>query len=169
MSSTVVTEEMKRDFIRRGYSRRNFGKISTLLGAGAASLPFFNEQAMAQLSMLSNVPTDAVRINANENPMGPCPEALEAMYGILRNGGRYHYEETFNFAKTLADVEGVKPTYVRPFPGSSDPLHRAVLGFTSPEKSLSLAIPDTKPGSAPQSSSGQKWSAFRFERTTRTM
>jgi len=146
MPSTHVTEEMKSDFIRRGYSRRSFGKISTLLGAGAASLPFFNERAMAQLSMVSNVPADAVRINANENPMGPCPEALDAMYGILRNGGRYHYEETFNFAKTLADVEGVQATYVRPFPGSSDPLHRAVLAFTSPEKSFVIGDPGYEAG-----------------------
>src|SRR3954453_15775178 len=146
MSSTVITEEMKRDFVRRGYSRRSFGKISTLLGAGAASLPFFNEQAMAQLSMLSNVPQDAVRINANENPMGPCAEALDAMYGILKSGGRYQYEETFNFAKTLADVEGVKPTYVRPYPGSSDPLHRAVLAFASPEKSCVIGDPGYEAG-----------------------
>jgi len=146
MSSTVITEEMKRDFVRRGYSRRNFGKISTLLGAGAASLPFFNERAMAQLSMLSNAAPDAVRINANENPMGPCAEALDAMHNVLKNGGRYQYEETFNFAKTLADVEGVKQTYVRPFPGSSDPLHRAVLAFTSPEKSFVIGDPGYEAG-----------------------
>lgn len=145
MSSTAVTEDMKRDFSRRGYSRRSFGKISTLLGAGA-TLPFFNERAMAQLSMLSNVPEDAVRINANENPMGPCQEALEAMYGVLRSGGRYHYEETFNFARTLADVEGVRASHVRPFAGSSDPLHRAVIAFASPEKSFVLADPGYEAG-----------------------
>ena len=50
-----------------------------LLTAGAA-LPFYNEAALAQgLSALPNLPPDAVRINANENPMGPCPEAIEAI------------------------------------------------------------------------------------------
>jgi len=118
--SQLVTEEQKCDFIRRGFSRRSFGRISTLLGAGAA-LPFFNENAMAQLSMIGPLPPDAVKINANENPLGPCPEALEAMHSILRQGGRYLYEETFNFAKTLADVEGVKPTYVLPIPDPAIP------------------------------------------------
>ncbi len=144
--SQIVTEEMKRDFIRRGYSRRSFGRITTLLGAGAASLPFFSEHAMAQLSMIGPLPPDAVKINANENPLGPCPEALEAMYGVLRGGGRYLYEETFNFQKTLAEVEGVKPTYVRPYPGSSDPLHRAVLAFTSPDKPFVMGDPGYEAG-----------------------
>jgi len=144
--SQIVTEEMKRDFIQRGYSRRSFGRISSMLGAGAAALPFFNESAMAQLSMIGPMPPDAVKINANENPLGPCPEALEAMYGILRQGGRYLYEETFNFSKTLAEVEGVKPQYVRPYPGSSDPLHRAVLAFTGPGKSFVMGDPGYEAG-----------------------
>lgn len=142
----IVTEEQKREFVRRGFSRRNFGKITSLLGAGAAALPFFNENAMAQLSMIGPMPADAVKINANENPLGPCPEALEAMYSVLRQGGRYLYEETFTFAKTLAEVEGVKPTYVRPYPGSSDPLHRAVLAFTSPTKSFIMGDPGYEAG-----------------------
>ncbi|MDZ4798643.1 MAG: pyridoxal phosphate-dependent aminotransferase [Bryobacteraceae bacterium] len=144
--SQIVTEEMKRDFIQRGYSRRSFGRISTMLGAGAAALPFFSESAMAQLSMIGPMPPDAVKINANENPLGPCPAALEAMYSVLRQGGRYLYEETFNFQKTLAEVEGVKPTYVRPYPGSSDPLHRAVLAFTSPDKPFVMGDPGYEAG-----------------------
>ncbi|MEJ7607873.1 MAG: pyridoxal phosphate-dependent aminotransferase [Bryobacteraceae bacterium] len=144
--SEIVSEEQKRDFMRRGFSRRNFGKITTLLGAGAATLPFFNEQAMAQLSMIGPIPADAVKINANENPLGPCPEALEQMSSVLRQGGRYLYEETFTFSKTLADVEGVKPAYVRPYPGSSDPLHRSVLAFTSPTKSFIMADPGYEAG-----------------------
>jgi histidinol-phosphate aminotransferase len=141
-----ITEQQKRDFIRRGFTRRSFGSITTLLGAGAASLPFFNESAMAQLSMIGPLPSDAVKINANENPLGPCPEALEAIYSVAKNGGRYQYEETFTLGKTLADVEGVKAAYVRPFAGSSDPLHRAVLAFTSPQKSFILGDPGYEAG-----------------------
>src|SRR4051794_15950010 len=64
--------------LRRGFSRRSFGRIATVLGAGAA-LPFYNEHALAQLSKLHNLPPDAVKINANENPLGPCPEAADAI------------------------------------------------------------------------------------------
>ena len=75
--SPLLNTEQQSDLIKRGYSRRNFGKIASLITAGAA-LPFYNEPALAQLSMVKNMPADAVKINANENPLGPCPEAAEA-------------------------------------------------------------------------------------------
>src|SRR5262245_59132436 len=54
-------------------TRRQFGRMAALLTAGAA-LPFYNESALAQdLKAIANVPPDAVRLNTNENPLGPCP------------------------------------------------------------------------------------------------
>jgi histidinol-phosphate/aromatic aminotransferase/cobyric acid decarboxylase-like protein len=97
---------------------------------------------MAQLSALRGpIPADAVKINANENPLGPCPEAAEAIYGVVKKGGRYLYEETFGFTKLQADLEGLKPTYVVPFAGSSAPLHQAVMAYTSPERPLVMGDP----------------------------
>ena len=84
---------------------------------------------------------DAVRINANENPMGPCPEAIEAINKIVAQGGRYLYGETSTFVETIANVEGLSKDYVLPFAGSSDPLHRSVLAFTSPTRPLVTADP----------------------------
>lgn len=138
--SNNLSLEAQKQLIKRGFSRRSFGRFATLLTAGA-TLPFYNEAAMAQLSQMANVPADAVRINANENPLGPCKEAAEAMHGIIQRGGRYLYEETGDFTKTLADIEGVKPSYIMPFAGSSDPLHRSVLAFCSPTKPLIVADP----------------------------
>src|SRR6266571_181612 len=113
--------EDKRELLQRGFSRRSFGRFATLLGAGAAALPFYNEPALAQLSNIGPLPPDAVKINANENPLGPCPEAAEAIQKVVMKGGRYLYEETFAFAKVMADLNGLKPEYVSPFAGSSDP------------------------------------------------
>jgi histidinol-phosphate aminotransferase len=141
----LLTTEQKREFLKRGFSRRTLGRFATLLGAGA-TLPFYNEPAMAQLSAIGRLPAGAVKINANENPMGPCKEALEAMHKGLVDGGRYLYEETFDFAKLLGEQEGLKPEYVLPFPGSSDPLHRAVMAFTSPSKSFVQADPGYEAG-----------------------
>lgn len=139
---SFINSEVEQDFLKRGVSRRNFGRISALV-AGGASLPFYNEAAMAlQLSMRMDVPADAVRINANENPLGPCPEAAEAMYAVIKGGGRYMFEKTFEFTKTLADLDGVKPDYVQAFAGSSAPLHYAVIAFTSKERGLVTADPD---------------------------
>ena len=132
--------------LQSDFSRRSLGRHAlTLIGAGA-SLPFFNEPALAQLSMIGPLPADAVKINANENPLGPSAEAAEAIYGVIKKGGRYMYEETFSFSRTLAEQEGLKPNYVMPFPGSSDPLHRAVLAFTSPDKPFVMGDPGYEAG-----------------------
>ena len=66
-----------------GMSRRNFARMTALLTAGAA-LPFYGESqlAYAQLSKVGPLPPDAVKINANENPLGPCPEAIRHLSKI---------------------------------------------------------------------------------------
>jgi histidinol-phosphate aminotransferase len=138
--------ESRHDLLRRGFTRRDFGRLAALLTAGAA-MPFYNEAALAQgLSALPNLPSDAVRINANENPMGPCPEAAEAIRKVVAQGGRYLYNETFAFTDEMAEVDGVPRDHVMPFAGSSDPLHRAVLAYTGPGKSYVVADPGYEAG-----------------------
>jgi len=134
------------ELLRRGFSRRAFGRLARLVTAGA-TLPFYNEPALAQYSMIpGGIPPDAVKINANENPLGPCPEAADAIYNVVKKGGRYLYEETFTFARTVAEMEGLRPEYVQPFAGSSDPLHRTVLAFCSPTRGFVVADPGYEAG-----------------------
>jgi histidinol-phosphate/aromatic aminotransferase/cobyric acid decarboxylase-like protein len=143
---TILDHRQKREFLQRGFSRRNFGRIAAMVGAGAA-LPFYNERALAQLSAIRGpMPPDAVKINANENPLGPCAEAVAAIHAVVQNGGRYLYEETFALQETLAEQEGLKPSYVQPYAGSSAPLHQAVLAFTSPTKPFVIADPGYEAG-----------------------
>jgi len=147
----ILNTSLQTDLIRRGVSRRNFGRIATMVTAGAA-LPFYNEPALAQLSMVKNMPPDAVKINANENPMGPCPEAADAIYNIVKKGGRYMYEDTYELAQILASQEGVKAGYkseetnVEIFAGSSAPLHQAVLAFCSKDRPFVKADPGYEAG-----------------------
>jgi histidinol-phosphate aminotransferase len=131
--------------LAKNISRREFSRMATLLAAGA-SLPFYNESALAQLSKTGPIPPDAVKINANENPVGPCPEAAEAIAKVIAKGGRYMYEETDAFVYTLAALEGLDANYILPFAGSSDPLHRAVLAFTSREKPFVMSDPGYEAG-----------------------
>jgi len=148
MTLNLDAQERK-EFLSRGFSRRNFGRIATMLTAGA-TLPFYNEPAMAQaqLSKIDGpIPLDAVMINANENPMGPCPEALEAIHNIAAKGGRYMYNLTNDMSVTLANSLGLKPEYVRPAAGSSNPLHHAVMAFCSPQKGYVVANPGYEAGS----------------------
>lgn len=140
-----LTALEQKEFLNRGFSRRSFGRLATVLAAGA-TLPFYNEPALAQLSKVNDAPPDAVLINANENPLGPCKEALEALHKIASNGGRYMYSETDKVQQLLADQEGVKLDYVRIYAGSSAPLHQSVLAFTSPERPLVLADPGYEAG-----------------------
>jgi histidinol-phosphate aminotransferase len=136
---TVLTEEQKHELLQRGFSRRTFGRIGVMLTAGA-TLPFYNEPALAQLSRVE-APPDAVLINANENPLGPCKEAREAAHRMVDYGGRYRYSEGDRVQRLLSEQEGVKLEYVRIHAGSSGPLHQAVLAFTSPTKPFVTADP----------------------------
>src|SRR6266851_1455440 len=125
----------------RGITRREFGRMAALLTAGAA-LPFYNEATLAQdIKAIANIPTDTVRLNANENPMGPCPAAIEAIRKIAPLGGRYLFDQGFAFVEAMAAAEALPASHVLPSAGSSDPLHRAVLAFTSANRPLITADP----------------------------
>lgn len=149
--------------VMKGFSRRQMMRAASVISAGA-TLPFYNEFAMAQDGetrarggMRTALPPDAVRISSNENPLGPCPEALEAIYKIAKFGGRYSpFGEQADFVNTVAQVEGVKPDYVAAYAGSSDPLHRAVCAFTSPTKSFVMADPGYESGASTAKFIGSK-------------
>jgi len=142
--TAVLTDEQKRELVKRGFSRRTFGRIATMLTAGAA-LPFYNESALAQLSRV-DAPADSVFINSNENPLGPSPEAREAARKMVDQGGRYLFGQAGKVKTLLAEQEGVKPSYVEIHAGSSGPLHQAVLAFCSPTKAFVTADPGYEAG-----------------------
>jgi histidinol-phosphate aminotransferase len=140
------------DFLlQRGFSRRDLGRMASLFTAGAA-LPFYNEYAMAQEAQQRTLrgtgtarramDADAVRISSNENPLGPCKEGLEAIAKVAPYGGRYSpFNEQGAFVTTVAEMEGLKESYIAPYAGSSDPLHRVSCAFTSPKNSWVMASP----------------------------
>jgi histidinol-phosphate aminotransferase len=135
------TEKHVRQASERLLSRRDFARTAALLTAGSA-LPFYNEAALAQdVGAIGSIPADAVRLHTNENPLGPCPAALEAIRRLLPRGGQYHFDQTAAFVETLAESVGLPRSHVLPTAGSSDPLHRAVLAYTSPSRPLVVADP----------------------------
>jgi histidinol-phosphate aminotransferase len=93
------------------------------------------------------MPADAVLINANENPLGPCKAACEAIASIAPKGGRYDIDgETDKLTKTFASQNGLKENYIAVYAGSSEPLHYSVLAFTSPTKGFVTADPSYEAG-----------------------
>jgi histidinol-phosphate aminotransferase len=126
--------------------RRDFGKFAGLVAA-VSSLEFSQEMAFAQASKI-DAPAGAVMINANENPMGPCKEALDALHSIVGQGGRYLFSEGDKVQQILASQEGLKTDHVRIYPGSSAPLHQTVLAFCSPAKGLVMGNPGYEAGAS---------------------
>jgi len=125
-------------------SRRSFLGVSAAASA-ALALRIVTEPMLAH-ARPHNAPKDAIRIDANENPLGPCASAREAATAIVPQGGRYSDWLTDDLVKQLADMEGLKPEQVRVDAGSSPPLHHTVAAFTSPQRSYVTADPGYEAG-----------------------
>ena len=125
-------------------SRRTFLQLSAAATA-AAAFRITTEASLAAEDRKVFHP-GAVVIDANENPLGPCDAARRAIMDMAPQGGRYSYWLAEEFVKTFTEMEGLKPEYVRVFPGSSEPLHFSVLAFTSPAKSYVTADPGYEAG-----------------------
>ena len=137
------------------HSRRNFLQLSAGAAAAAAvaghALPAA-AHALGTPELLQvaperrSFPKDAIKIDQNENPLGPCTMAREAVANMAAQGGRYSAWLTDELVNTFAAMEGLKPEYVHLFPGSGGPLHFTVLSFTSPTKSYVTADPGYESG-----------------------
>jgi len=125
-------------------SRRTFLQLSAVATA-AMTFRIATEASLAAEERNVYHP-GAVVIDANENPLGPCDAARKAIVDMAPQGGRYSYWLKEEFVKTFTEMEGLKPEYVRVFPGSSEPLHFSVLAFTSPAKSYVTADPGYEAG-----------------------
>jgi histidinol-phosphate aminotransferase len=132
------------DFSLPSASRRSFLSLSA---AASAALAFrIVTEPMLAHARVHNVPKDAIRIDANENPLGPCASAREAAAAIVSEGGRYSDWLTDDLVKQLAEMEGLKPEQVLVYAGSSEPLHHTVAAFTSPQRSYVTADPGYEAG-----------------------
>ena len=125
-------------------SRRTFLQLSA--GATAAMMFRISTEATLAAEDRKTFHPGAVVIDANENPLGPCDAARKAIVDMAPQGGRYSYWLKEEFVKTFTEMEGLKPEYLRVFPGSSEPLHFSVLAFTSPTRSYVTADPGYEAG-----------------------
>ena len=137
------------------FSRRGFLNLTLAASAAAACGTIFSERLLAR-SHDKPFPKDAVVIDANENPLGPSQGAREAVAAIIANGGRYSPWLTDELIETFAAMEGLQPDYVTAYPGSSEPLHYAVLAFSSASKSFVSADPGYEAGRHAAESAGAR-------------
>lgn len=145
---------------RLAMGRRSFLRAAAL----AAATPILTEAHLAQAAQTASTaappsgmalhgqspnapPPGAVLINANENPLGPSKAACDAIVRVAPLGGRYDLNgETAMLVKTFAAQNGLKEDCVAAYAGSSEPLHYAVLAFTSPSRSFVTADPSYEAG-----------------------
>jgi histidinol-phosphate aminotransferase len=136
-------------------SRRSFLSLSAAASA-AAMLRIVTEPMLANAKIRKPISDDAIRIDANENPLGPSASARAAIEAILPRGGRYSDWLTDELVSTLAEIEGLKKEQVRVYPGSSEPLHHTVAAFASAQRSYATADPGYEAGMFAASAIGAK-------------
>jgi histidinol-phosphate aminotransferase len=125
-------------------SRRSFLSVSAAAST-ALAMRIVTEPILARAAMKSH-PADAVMIDANENPLGPCTAARAAITNIIPEGGRYHDDLSQQLTATIARLENLKTEQVAVFAGSSPALHYAVRAFASPARSYVTADPGYEAG-----------------------
>ncbi len=122
------------------FSRRSFLHLSAAASA-AAAFHGMTEPMLAAAARRRPHAQDAVLIDSNENPLGPCQSARDAVSAIIPLGGRYSDNLTDELVNLFAQMEGLNPDYISCTAGSTPPLSLSVLAFTSPQKSYVTADP----------------------------
>jgi histidinol-phosphate aminotransferase len=139
-------------------SRRSFLHLAGL----AATIPVMSEGRLAWAARAATAPVAApasapVMIDANENPLGPCPAALDAITAIAKTGGRYDATGVLDRLPALfAKQNNLPADHIAVYAGSSEPLHFSVLAFTSPMRPFVTADPSYEAGMWAAAASGAK-------------
>jgi histidinol-phosphate aminotransferase len=125
-------------------SRRSFLSLSAAASA-ALALRIVTEPMLAHAAG-RNFPKDGIKINANENPLGPSASAREASTAMVAQGGRYSVWLVDDLVNILAEKEGVRAEQVSVYAGSTEPLHYTVAAFCSAQRSYVTADPGFEGG-----------------------
>lgn len=137
----VSAVEIRDDLAVRGYSRRQLARIATVFGLGVAAASA-GRPAWASGGIPDPAPAAKVRIGANECWTGPLAPGQAAAAAAIASGNRYEPNDLRgDFIRAVMRVEAVPFDHVAPWPGSSDPLSRAVVSFCSPTRGLVTADP----------------------------
>ena len=122
--------------------RQFFKQIATGIAAGAA-LPLAGQSAWAGnwRAMQAGTVGSQIHLDANENPYGPSPAALEALRDDASLANRYAKYEYGELVSAIAARHGVKPEQVVLGCGSSENLCMASAVFLGAGKTLLVASP----------------------------
>jgi histidinol-phosphate aminotransferase len=133
-------------------TRRSFIRALGLSGVGAAALnpaEIFAARGreswggLSQVAGSSSVPASktALRLNSNENPLGPGENVLAAIRAAFGEANRYPYNMERDVQAAIARAHGVPEDHVIVGCGSGEILRTAVLGYTSVDHPLVAGMP----------------------------
>ncbi|MDO6519758.1 pyridoxal phosphate-dependent aminotransferase [Zobellia uliginosa] len=86
--------------------------------------PFFKEY---NAEVFPDTAKLLAKLNANENPYGPSPKAIEAFKSTAHLGNRYAWKELFDLMEKIAVEEKVTAKNIMMAPGSSDLLEKTAM------------------------------------------
>ena len=86
--------------------------------------PFFKEY---NANVFPDTMELLAKLNANENPYGPSPKAIEAFKNAAPMGNRYAWKELFDLMEKIAVEEKVTAKNIMMGPGSSDLLEKTAM------------------------------------------
>src|SRR5882672_3149044 len=140
-TSPRLPEEARDDLLDRGYSRRQLLRIAAVFSSVSVAASV-GRPVWASGGVPDPAPEAKTRIGANECWTGPMAPGQAAAAAIISASNRYApTDQRGDFIKAVMQVEGVPYDHVAPWPGSSDPLSRAVVTFCSATKALITADP----------------------------
>src|SRR6266581_3330847 len=138
----------RRGFLRGLGSSRTAGAAAFMAGQGhedyVAELLKQGGQSGRPPKPASQPGVDAIRINSNENPLGPGKAAIDAILGKFPEANRYPFNSTpldADLEILLAKLNSAKRENVVLGVGSQEILRNAVRVFMSPTKHLAQAAP----------------------------
>jgi histidinol-phosphate aminotransferase len=129
-------------------SRRSFLQASALTSA-AFAFRVVSEPMLAYAAappVPADHAADAIFIDNNENPLGPCAAARDAVIAIAPQCGRYLFKSYHAFLKQYADSLGVSTDNLAIYAGSTEPLNYSVRAFCSPRASYVAGDPSFEAG-----------------------
>jgi len=134
----MKTTVNRRDWLKRGVLSAAGMMAAPYLAQGAFSnrptaldaqgnlpyTPFFKEYLPYEVDK----PVELLaKLNANENPYGPSPMAVEAIKKYADKGNRYAWKELYELMDKIALKEKVKQENIMMGPGSSDLLEKTAM------------------------------------------
>lgn len=137
-SGPQFNTDAEAELLQRGYDRRDLGRIAAVFGVGALAA----SAGRPAWAVAPAKPAAKLMLDSNECWTGPMPAGIDAARDMLARCNRYEPDgERAQFIDAASAFDKVPPDYISPWPGSSDPLSRAVVTFASPIRGLVTADP----------------------------